>query len=67
MFKEMHHMDRSFRAMDLAEKMAERRGHSLAATPASSVTLLARMPFAPTGMRETRKRVPKSTQAVGRA
>ncbi len=32
MFREMHHANRSFRAMDLAEKIAERRRQSLAAT-----------------------------------
>lgn len=35
MFREMHHVDRSFRAMDLAEKMTERRRQSLAATSKS--------------------------------
>jgi hypothetical protein len=32
MFREMHHMEPGSRAMDLAERMAERRSHSLAAT-----------------------------------
>jgi hypothetical protein len=32
MFREMHHMDRNLRAMDLAERMAERRRQSLDAT-----------------------------------
>ena len=32
MIGEMHHMDRSMRAMDLAGKMAERRRQSLSAT-----------------------------------
>jgi hypothetical protein len=32
MFREMHYADRNFVAMDLAEKMAERHRHSLAAT-----------------------------------
>jgi hypothetical protein len=32
MFREMHHMDHGSRAMDLAEKMAERRRQSLGAT-----------------------------------
>jgi len=41
MFREMHHMDRNSRAMDLAEKMAERRRQSLAAT--SRPSLKARM------------------------
>ena len=42
MFKEMHYMDRSFRAMDLAEKMAERRRQSLAAAskPPRRATLM---------------------------
>lgn len=31
MFRDMHYMDHSMREMDLAEKMAERRGQSLAA------------------------------------
>jgi hypothetical protein len=31
MFREMHHADRGFRAMDLAEKIGERRRQSLAA------------------------------------
>jgi hypothetical protein len=36
MFREMHYADRNFRAMDLAEKIAERRRQSLAATRKSS-------------------------------
>jgi hypothetical protein len=44
MFREMHYMDRSFRAMDLAEKMAERSRRSLAATSKPSrVGRMARM------------------------
>ena len=31
MIREMHHMDRSMRVIDLAEKMAERRRQSLVA------------------------------------
>jgi len=49
MIREMHYMDRSFRAMDLAERMAERRRQSLAATSRPSRRArLARMffPFA---------------------
>src|SRR5215204_6364247 len=41
MFREMHHMDRTSRAMDLVEKMADRRRQSLAAT--SRPPLKARM------------------------
>ena len=41
MFREMHHMGCNSRAMDLAEKMAERRRQSLAAT--SRPSLKARM------------------------
>jgi hypothetical protein len=48
MFKEMHYMDRSFRAMDLAEKMAERRAQSLAGTRKPSfIVRMARTLFAP--------------------
>jgi hypothetical protein len=36
MFREMHHADRNFRAMDLAAKIAERSRQSLAATNKSS-------------------------------
>ena len=61
MFREMHYTDRSFREMDLAEKMAERRGQSLAAaSKPSRVRRMARMLFAlpvDTG----------NTQAEGRA
>ena len=32
MFREMHHADRNSRAMDLAEKMVERRRQSLTAS-----------------------------------
>ena len=61
MFREMHQMDRSFRAMDLAEKMAERRRQSLAATSKSSRRArLTRMLFAPAV-------VTGSSQAEGRA
>jgi hypothetical protein len=31
MFTEMHHADRTYRAMDLAEKIADRRRHALVA------------------------------------
>jgi hypothetical protein len=41
MFSEMQYMDRNLRAMDLAEKMAERRRQALAAT--SKPSLRARM------------------------
>lgn len=41
MIREMHHMDRSMRVIDLAEKMAERRRQALAAT--SKPSLRARM------------------------
>jgi hypothetical protein len=41
MFSEMRYMDRNLRAMDLAEKMAERRRQALAAT--SKPSLRARM------------------------
>jgi hypothetical protein len=47
MFREMHHVDRNFRAMDLAEKLAERRRQSLAAaSKPSRRARLARMLFA---------------------
>jgi hypothetical protein len=47
MFGEMHYMDRSMRAMDLAEKMAERRRQSLAsASKPSRGTRMARRLFA---------------------
>jgi len=47
MFKEMQYADRNFRAMDLAEKMAERRRQSLAATSKPSRRArLTRMLFA---------------------
>ena len=47
MFREMHNMDRNLRAMDLAEKMAERRNQSLAATRKPSPKVrMARMLFA---------------------
>jgi hypothetical protein len=47
MFKEMHYMDRNSRAMDLAEKMAERRNQALAATSKPSRrNRLTRMLFA---------------------
>jgi hypothetical protein len=61
MFREMNHVDHSFRAMDLAEKMAERRGQSLAAASKHSrVGRMARMLFAlPVGT--------GNTQAEGRA
>jgi hypothetical protein len=48
MIREMHYTDRSFRAMDLAEKMAERRRQSIvAASKTSRVGRMARMLFAP--------------------
>ena len=48
MFREMHYMDRNFMAMDLAEKMAERRRQSLATTSKPSRRArLTRMLFAP--------------------
>ena len=47
MFMEMRYMDRSMRAMDLAEEMAERRRQSLAtASKLSRGTRMARMLFA---------------------
>jgi len=47
MFREMHYADRNTRAMDLAEKMAERRRQSLAATSEPSHRArLTRMLFA---------------------
>ena len=47
MFREMHYTERSFREMDLAENMAERRRHSLAAaSKPSRVGRIARMLFA---------------------
>jgi hypothetical protein len=47
MFGEMHYMDSNFRAMDLAEKMAERRRQSLVSTgKPSRRARLARMLFA---------------------
>ena len=61
MFREMHNMDRNLRAMDLAEKVAERRNQSLAATPKSSLKArMARMLFAFAAATE-------SPQAEGRA
>ena len=60
MFREMHYMDRSLRATDLAEKMAERRVQSLVvAGKPSRLGRLARMffPLAATG----------SSQIEGRA
>ena len=36
MFREMHYMDRNMRAMDLAEKMAQRRRQSLSAASRDS-------------------------------
>jgi len=48
MFREVQHMDSSFRAMDLAEKMAKRRNQALAATrKPSPIARIARMLFAP--------------------
>ena len=50
MFSEMHHMDRTTREMDLAEKMAERRRQSLAAaSKPPRRTRMAGMLFALTG------------------
>ena len=47
MFREMHHMDRTSREMDLAEKAAERRRQSLAAaSEPSGKGRMARMLFA---------------------
>ena len=44
MFREMHYMDYNSKAMDLAEKMAERRRQSMAATSKPSLKArLARM------------------------
>jgi hypothetical protein len=61
MFSEMHYTDRSFRAMDLAEKMAERRRQSLAAaSKPSRGGRMARMLFALAAATE-------NTQAEGRA
>ena len=58
MFREMHHMDRTAREMDLAEKVAERRRQSLAAaSKPSRKARMARMLFALGG----------SLQAEGRA
>jgi N-acetylglutamate synthase-like GNAT family acetyltransferase len=53
MFMELHyHTDRDFRRLDLAEKMAERRGRSLTATRTSSLmTRLARLARARDGTR----------------
>jgi len=50
MFREMHHIDRNSRAMDLAEIMAERRRWSLVATSKTSRrSRKARMLFALAG------------------
>ena len=49
MFREMHYMDRTTREMDLAEKMAERRRQSLAASKPSHKARMARMLFALAG------------------
>ncbi|MBA2713915.1 MAG: hypothetical protein H0U55_10250 [Rubrobacteraceae bacterium] len=61
MFREMQHMDHSLRAMDLAEKMAERRNQALAATRKPSLMArLARMLISPAMSSE-------SSPAEGRA
>jgi hypothetical protein len=61
MFREMHYMDRNMRAMDLAEKMAERRRQSLhVASRASRKTPMVRRLFAFAG-------AAGSQQAEGRA
>jgi hypothetical protein len=49
MFREMHYMDRTSREMDLAEKMAERRRQSLAASKPSRKARMARMLIALAG------------------
>jgi hypothetical protein len=47
MFREMHYTNRSFRTMELAEKMNERRAQSLAAaSKPSRVGRMARILFA---------------------
>ena len=61
MFREMQYVDRDLRALDLAEKMAERRRQALAATSKPSLgARMAQMLFAPTVAAERR-------QAEGRA
>jgi hypothetical protein len=61
MFREVHYIDHGLRAMDLAEKMAERRRQSLAATSKPSPRArMARMLFALAVVTE-------SSQAEGRA
>ena len=53
MFREMHYMDRNLRALDLAEKMAERRRQSLVATSKPSRgSRMTRMLFALAGTTE---------------
>jgi hypothetical protein len=54
MFTELHyHTDRELRSLDLAQKMAERRGQALAATRRSSLRArIARMLFAPSATPE---------------
>ena len=48
MIRDMQYMDHSSRAMDLAEKMAERRNHLLSTTRRPSpVARMARRLFAP--------------------
>jgi hypothetical protein len=50
MFREMHHADRNFRAMDFSDKMTQRRRHSLSATcKPSNWAWLSRMLFTVTG------------------
>jgi len=72
MFTELHlHTDRDFRKLDLAEKMAERRKHSLAATRRSSLRArMARMLFAhavDAGKHETWSTTRERSEAAGRA
>ncbi len=61
MFREMHHADSAFRAMDLMEKIAERRRQSLATTskPAGRAGLMRTLFMVAVAT--------ESTQAEGRA
>jgi hypothetical protein len=72
MFTELHyHTNRELRSLDLAQKMAERRGQALAATRRSSLrALLSRMLFAPavsTERHEARSTTRNGSEATGRA
>ena len=69
MFTEMHlNTDREFRRLDLAQKMAERRNDSLAATRRSSlIARMARKIFALIRKGEAGSTARESSEATGRA